>query len=61
MTTYHKPGTQQFRVAGPDDAEFLKNFGWEPLAEPKTSTKKKTETPEPAVEEEVGHDDNQGD
>jgi hypothetical protein len=64
MITYHKPGTQQFRVAEPDQAEFLKNFGWEPMEETivlrPVKTKKAVE-PEPAAQEEVGNDNTQGD
>lgn len=61
MTTYWKPGTGQYRIGTPEQKEFLKNFGWEPLSDKAKSTAKvKTETPEPAVEE-VGDDDNKGD
>jgi hypothetical protein len=53
MITYNKPGTQQYRQGEASDAEFLKQFGWEPVEEIKAPTKKTVKLQQPAVEEEV--------
>jgi hypothetical protein len=48
MTTYWKPGTTQYRNGTPEEKEFLKNFGWEPIKE---TTKKNAAQPEPTAEQ----------
>lgn len=49
MITYNKPGTVQYRSGTIEEAEFLKNFGWEPVEEPKP--KKNAAKPEPTAEQ----------
>lgn len=60
-----KPGTTKSQLVKPDQVDFYRQYGYVPESDlqetPAPKSKKKTVTPPPAVEEEVGTDDNIGD
>lgn len=58
-----KPNTTKSQFVREDKVDFYRQYGYVPESETLEAPKpkKKTVTPAPAVEEEVGKDDNKGD